>query len=198
MKLCCIILVSVAAGGCSTYTIEHRTRPAYLYATQRNLPQEEIREDGTIVEYSTITGDASPMLQEYMSGIELRAEDEETGEVTLLAILPEHLLQHLLICLRERDWDLLFEQILSTETHDAYAGQEDGRAKFDLFFETNRRELARTVQRMLKGKAFGDVLVQDEGRLITMTFAPSIRGSYRYRVIELVRDGEFLRLRIIR
>jgi hypothetical protein len=51
---------------------------------------------------------------------------------------------------------------------------------------------------MLKGKAFGDVLMQDEGRLITMTFAPSIRGSYRYRVIELVRDGEFLRLRIIR
>jgi hypothetical protein len=198
VKLWSIILVTAAVGGCSTYTIEHRKRPAYLYATQKNLPQEEIREDGTIVEYSTITGDASPMLQEYMAGIELRTEDEETGEVTLRAILPEHLLQHLLICLRERDWELLFEQVLSAETHDAYAVQEQGRAKFDLFFETNRRELARTVQRMLKGKAFGDVLMQDEGRLITMTFAPSIRGSYRYRVIELVRDGEFLRLRIIR
>ncbi len=182
---------------CSTYTIEHRKRSSWEVAMDRTLPMEVVRDDGTIVRYSTNGGSASRLTQEYLDSLDLRSEDEVTGEVTLRAVLPEHLLQHLLSCLRDRNWDLVHGQLISEATRANYSGEE-GRAKFDEWFERHRRELARTMQRMLHGLSFGDILFHEEGTIITMTFAPGIRGDYPFTTIDMVREGEYLTLGVIR
>ena len=64
--------------------------------------------------------------------------------------------------------------------------------------QRHRRELARTMQRMLHGLSFGDVLFDEKGTVITMTFAPGIRGDYPFTTIDMVREGEYLALGVIR
>jgi hypothetical protein len=182
---------------CTTQRVEFHKRPAWHYAMGGEIPDEIVQEDGTIIKYATVGGSRSAAVSQYLDGIELRSEDEVTGEVTLRAILPEHVLEQMLICLRDRDWDLLYEQVLSTATRQNYELKERGREEFHAFFEKYRKELGKTVQRLLRGKSFGDVTHRTVGDYTIVTFAPGSLGNFKFHTVKLVREGEFLKLSII-
>ena len=183
--------------GCETQRVEYHTRPAWHYAMDKQMDDEIIQEDGTIIRYATVGGTQSQAVENYLEGIELRTEDEITGEVTLKAILPEHVLEQTLLCLRDRDWDLLYEQVLSTATRENYEKKEYGREEFIAFFEKHRKELGKTVQRLLRGKAFGDVMHTTVGDLTIVTFTPGSLGNFKFHAVKLVRENEFLKLAVI-
>ena len=88
--------------GCQTQTIEYRSRPSWQTALSSGLHSEQVREDGTIMKYSSANEHSSQALQEYLNSINLEETDEFTGERTLRAVLPDHVLMHLLTCLRDR------------------------------------------------------------------------------------------------
>ncbi|MDP6693159.1 MAG: hypothetical protein QF444_02445 [Phycisphaerales bacterium] len=182
---------------CKTQKVEYRTRPAWHYAMGTEMPNEEVGEDGTIIRYTTVGGSQSSAVANYLDGIELRSENEITGEVTLRAILPEHVLEQTLVCLRDRDWNLLYEQVLSTATRENYEAKEYGREEFIAFFEKNRKELGKTVQRLLRGKSFGDVVHKNIGNFVVVSFAPGSVGNFKFHTVKLCREGEFLKLAII-
>jgi hypothetical protein len=163
----------------------------------KEMPDEIVREDGTIIRYSIVGGTTSQAVADYLDGIELRTEDEITGEVTLKAILPEHVLEQTLICLRDRDWDLLYEQVLSTATRENYDAKEYGREEFNAFFETYRIDLGKTVQRLLRGKSFGDVMYNTIGDMTIVTFTPGSLGNFKFHTVKLIREGEYLKLAVI-
>jgi hypothetical protein len=182
---------------CKTQRVEYHNRPAWHYAMDKEMPNEFVQEDGTIVRYSTVGGSRSDAVSQYLDGIELRSEDEITGEVTLRAVLPEHVLEQTLICLRDRNWDLLFDQVLSTETRKNYETKEYGREEFNAFFEKYRKELGKTVQRLLRGKSFGDVVHKRNGEYTIVAFAPGSLGNFKFHSVTLIQEGEFLKLAVI-
>jgi hypothetical protein len=189
-----ILLIFIAAAGCATQKVEYRTRPAWHYGMSNNIKNEITRDDGTIVEYALIGGQNSAAVQEYLNSIQLEEVDELTGEITLRAVLPEHVLSQLLTCLRDRNWDLLFDQILSDEARHYFESRENGVAEFQSFFINNRRDLAKVLQRMVKGNAFGDVKLINEGSFTKITLAARTSRDYKFKKVTLVRENDFLKL----
>ncbi len=192
-----LLIFCLAIPACKTQRVEYHKRPAWHYTMDRNIADEIVQDDGTVVKYSTVGGTRSAAVSQYLDGIELRSEDEITGEVTLRAVLAEHILEQTLICLRDRDWDLLYDQVLSSATRENYESKEHGREEFHAFFNTYRKELGKTVQRLLRGKSFGDVTHKTVGDYTIITFAPGSLGNFKFHTVKLVREGEFLKLAVI-
>jgi hypothetical protein len=159
-----------------------------------SMENEVILEDGTIVKYAPVGGSNSAAVQQYLDSIELQEVDELTGEITLRAVLPKHVLSQLLTCLRDRNWDLLYEQVLSKEARNHFESNENGTTYFQTFFDTNRRDLAKLLQRMIKGSAFGDVRQFDDGRFTIISIAAHSAKDYRFKKVTLVREDDFLKL----
>ena len=118
---------------CKTQTIEYRTRPTWHTALAGGLPSEDIRGDGTIVKFKNANETSSLAYQKYIDSIILEEEDVATGVVTLRAVLPEHVLTHVLTCLRDRSWNLLYNQLISAQMKQHYENLDQGREKFDAF-----------------------------------------------------------------
>ncbi len=161
------------------------------------MANEVVRNDGTVVKYVPIGGSTSVAVQEYLDTIALQETDETTGDTTLRAVLPVHVLTQTLVCLRDRDWDLLYDQILSSAAQDYFGSREAGKAEFVAFFETHRNDLAKSMQKMIQGKPFGDVVMKEEGRTIRMSFSPRMVGNFSFRKITFYREGEYLKLHSI-
>jgi hypothetical protein len=193
--LCCgWLLINT---GCKQQTVEYRSRPAWQSALTGNLPKEHVRSDGTIMKFQSGDNQCSA-LQEYLDTIELEEVDELTGKKTLRAIFPKHVLTHTLTCLRDRTWDLLFEQLVSSEMQEFYNQKENGREEFEVFFSSNRREIAKTLQRILGGSGFGDVTISRNEHEIIHTLSDRVGRDYTFKRVSFVREGEFLRLHSIR
>ena len=186
-------LLSIVAG-CATERIEYRTRPAWHYSMSDSMENEIIQEDGTIVKYSPVGGTNSTAVQQYLDTIELHEVNDLTGEITLRAVLPEHVLSQLLTCLRDRNWELLYKQVLSREAQTHFESKENGTTYFQTFFDSNRRDIGKLLQRMIKGSAFGDVRQIEDGRFTIITIAPHSANDYRFKKITLVREHDFLKL----
>lgn len=183
--------------GCKTQTIEYRTRPTWHTALAGGLPTERVRNDGTIVKYKKANETSSVAFQLYIDSIALEEEDEDTGEITLRAVLPEHILKHVLTCLRDRSWDLLYNQLISTKMKRYYDEREQGRKEFDAFFSTNRRELAKTLQRIHGGIGFGDVITTERNNIVIHTLSARIQRDYTFNSITFIRESQFLKLHAI-
>ncbi len=190
----CILFIFLSAAGCETQKIEYRTRPAWHYSISDSIENEIALEDGTIVKYSPVGGQNSAAVQEYLNSVQLEEVNELTGEVTLRAVLPEHVLSQLLTCLRDRDWGLLYEQILSEEARYYFESRENGTREFRAFFEGNRRDLAKLLQRMIKGNAFGDVRQIEDGNFIITTLAAHASRDYRFKKVTLIQENDYLKL----
>lgn len=192
-----IMLAIVPVIGCETRRVEFHTRPAWHYSMTKSMSNEVVRDDGTVVKYTPIGGSTTTAVQAYLDGITLEETDETTGDTTLRAVLPIHVLTQTLVCLRDRNWDLLHDQILSGAAQAYFAARENGREEFVSFFETYRSDIAKSMQKMIQGKPFGDVLMEEEGRMIRMTFSPRMVGNFKFRMITFFREGEYLKLHSI-
>ena len=192
-----IIVGLFTCGGCETKRVEYHTRPAWHYSMTKTMASEVVRNDGTVVKYVPIGGSTSVAVQKYLDTIALQETDETTGDTTLRAVLPVHVLTQTLVCLRDRDWDLLYDQILSGAARDYFDSREAGKAEFIAFFETHRNDLAKSIQKMIQGKPFGDVMMKEEGRTIRMSFSPRMVGNFKFRNITFYREGEYLKLHSI-
>ena len=93
---------------------------------------------------------------------------------------------------------LTSEQILSNEMKQFYENEENGREQFVDFFSSNRRELAKTLQRMHGGKGFGEVTSVQQGNVIMYSFIPRVARSYTFKSVSFMRENEFLKLHSIR
>lgn len=191
-------LVFFAICSCETQTVEYRSRPTWHTALSREIPMEKVRKDGTIMKYSASNAELSRPMQEYLDSIVLEEKDERTGKLTLRSIFPEHVIKHTMTCLRDRNWELLFEQIIGTEIRQNYSNREDGRKEFESFFSQNRKELARTLQRIHQGLGFGDVQVYENGNLTTHTLSPRVASEYTFTSVVFIREDQFLKLHSIR
>jgi len=197
VKRICGVCIYVCAIGCETKTVEYHNRPSWHASLSRDLPSQEVRDDGTVVHYGGLHEKYNKPMQEYLDSVVLEEKNERTGKVTLRALFPEHVLDQTLKCLRDKEWDILFDQIISTKSKEMYLNQENGREEFDSFFATNRRELARTLQRIRKGIGFGDVIIQEDGEVSNYVLSPRIARDYTYRRVSFVREEQFLKLHSI-
>jgi len=194
MRAALLLLFCSPLANCQTETIEHRHVPAWHIAMGKELPKNSSKEGNAKVVYSTLGGSNSIAVQEYLYSVELEAKDEETGEVTLKAVLPEQLLSQALVCLRDRNWHVLYGQVLSTGAQRYFKSVDEELAYFQSYFDANRLEIAKTMRKMMQSRTFGDTLVRQEGNRILMYFSSNMLGDFQFKRIELVKEGELVKL----
>lgn len=187
--------------GCEPYRIEYHKRPAYYKrAVKGDLPDRVVLDDGTIIIYEEIGKDGGPALSsrgETKDTFKVR-EEMEDGSIVLRALLPEHVIGNALLCMRNQEYELLWEQMLSERTKMAYEAEGQGVDEFAAFCREHRTELGKTLNRMLMGLATGETVVEPMGDgTIRCRFWPQVAQQFAFKRVTLVREDFGLRLLLI-
>jgi len=194
--------VMCCAVGCEPYRIEYRKMPEfYRKASESRIPDRYEREDGTVV--VNVFGDESEGEMQRKANSKSEPfkirEETESGEVRIRALLPEHVLANTMTCIKNQEYELLWEQMLSERTKMAYAEQGMSKEQFVQFFQEHRQELARTVNRMILGLPRQEVVAENlGGGIIQYRFQPHVARAFRFTKVQIVNEGLGLKLLIIK
>ncbi len=187
-----------ATAGCETYRVEYHRRPAfYKSAAVGKLEDRVTLEDGTVLVYTT-RGDEQPT-GDGVSGKRFQVREElDDGTIILRAMLPQHVLANTMTCLRNQEYELIWDQLLSKQTKHSYELQDQGYDQFAAFFEANRLELGATLTRMMLGLSRGESYMENlGGGVILYRFHPRIASQFQFKTAKVVAEGGGLKLLII-
>jgi hypothetical protein len=192
-----ISTLAVFALGCEPYRIEYHRRPEYYSKlVEGDLPNRVVLEDGTVIVYNAERD--SGVQQEEKRPFMIR-EEMEDGTIVLRAALPQHVIANTLTCISNREYELLWDQMLSERTKMAYEAEGQGAEEFGAFFSKHREELAKTLNRMMRGLVSHDVVVEQAGNgVIVLRFWPQVAQQFKFRRVEIVHEGLGLKLLLIR
>ena len=188
--------------GCEPYRIEHRQRPAfYQRASDQELPSEVILEDGTVMKFSEKRPGRSDASEESLAGAERIEIREQTadGVVTLRAFAPEHVLAHAKQCIRQREYQLIWDQLLAAETREAYLRSGQDFTFFAEFCERNRADLMEMFNRMGFGFYSSDVVQESIGsNAFRIRLHPSLGSQFAFTEFDVVKEPGGLKWLMVR
>ena len=188
--------------GCEPYRIEHRQRPAfYQRASDQELPSEVVLEDGTVMKFSEKRAGRSEASQDSLAGAERIEIRERTadGAVTLRAYAPEHVLAHAKQCIRQREYELLWDQLLAAETRSVYLKSGQDYTAFAGFCEQNRGDLMEMFNRMGFGFYSSDVVQESIGNdAFRVRLHPSLGAQFKFTEFDVVRESDGLKWLMVR
>ncbi len=184
---------------CTTYRVEYHRRPSYYSAASLGeLPKSITLEDGTVVVYNERPVASGPKREAKGEPAQIRAEQED-GTVILRAFAPRDVLSNTLSCLKNHEYELLWDQILSAQTKRAYEERGQGAEEFTAFLQEHRLELAATLTRLLLGTQRQEVVMENVGSgVIRFSFHPHVASQFQFKTVEVVSEPEGLRLLMIR
>ena len=199
LVLGCVAL-TLATAGCETYRVEYHRRPAYYKSAAVGQLEDEITlEDGTVLIFSPRETEARTDGAD--SGADARfqiREELDDGTIVLRAYLPQQVLANTLTCLRNQEYDLIWEQLLADRTKRSYELREMGYEEFAAFFGANRMELAATLTRLMLGLSRGESFMENTGGgVVRFSFHPRIARQFEFKVAEVVGEGGGLKLLMI-
>lgn len=190
--------------GCTPYRIEHRERPPFhRQASDGELPEEVVLEDGTILRFTeqkvTHSGDGVEAMERIETQkISLR-EETTNGSVKIRAYAPEHVLAHAKQGIRMREYRVMWDQLLAQETRRKYDRSGKGYEDFARFCEENRSDLMETFNRMGFGLYSTDVIQESIGRnAIRYKLHPRLASQFEFTEFDVVREDGGMKWLMIR
>lgn len=199
----CAAALLAAAGishlaGCKPVRTEYRTRPAfYAVASETPLPDELQMADGTRIVYREDRPQGMDLADPDAEVFSIR-EEKDDGSVVLRCMLAEHVIANAMTCLRNEEYELMWEQLLARRTRDAYEEQGEGVEAFQEFMSAERPSIMETLNRMGFG-FFGPDVVLDRlpGGVVRARFSPRLSEQFRYRYVDMVMEPDGLKLLLI-
>lgn len=198
------LAAALAMSACRADRVEYHKRPAfYQRASATPLPDEIVLDDGTIIKYRSTQAPGIAGLNPGAKTFQIR-EEHDDGKITLRALLPEHVIANALTCLRNEEYQLMYEQMLAAPTRQAYDDQGadvegGGLAAFTGYMRQHRHDLANTLARMTTGFTSQEVKLTNLGDGVTRcSLRPQIAGPFRFKVIDVVKEGGNLKLLMVR
>ncbi len=192
-----LAVAALAAGtaGCKTYRVERYKGPTLAQALGDG-PREITLEDGTVVVYATPKVDGSPGLRREGEGKPLRIREErEDGTIVLRAWLPQDVLANMLTCLRNREYELFWEQMVSETSKMEYEHAGMGMTDFASWCGRNRNELAATLTRMLTGLQHNEAYLQNRGAgVVRCRLVPAVAAQFQFTIADVISEPGGLRL----
>ncbi len=200
-----MIGLASALGGCESYRVEYHTRPAYYRNATSGAMEDRITlQDGTVLVFTSrdLSGDIGDHSDDMGDGPSERfqvREELDDGTIVLRAFLPQHVLANTMTCLRNQEYELIWEQLLSEQTKRSYEAREQGYDEFAAFFTANRLELAATLTRLMLGLSRGESFMSNDGDgVVRFYFHPRIGPEFEFKTVEVVAEGGGLKLLMIK
>ena len=201
MKFGLFLLIFINSGasvflvGCAEERTEYHYRSqAEADAIGRPVDETFVKADGTKVVYSSkrrekinvqgSNADAGSTTSAVeIPPVDLR-EKKASGEVILRATFPEHVVDHLTECVRNEEYELIWNQLLSTGAKRDLESR-GGIKYFKTFFTNNRNEVMATLNCMRINLKNGHVALQktDDSHM-TAELDSTLRRSYKFTVID--------------
>jgi hypothetical protein len=173
-------------GACTPYRIEHHNRPSYYQqASREDLPDEVKLADGTIVRYSERGASSHhKKANDESQPFEIRSVADD-GRVTLRNLIPEHVVSNMMTCIRNEEYDLVYDQLLSERARVIFENEGGSREAFADYCQKNRRDIMTTLNRLSFGFGGQDVYLKPTGNgIMRAGFSPRISQSFRFRYVE--------------
>ena len=186
--------------GCTPYRIEHHTRPT-IGSVLGDRPEEVRLEDGTVIRYASGNRRTTPKRSSSDAKPARIREEHEDGTVELRAWVPQDVLSNYLACLRNREYELFWDQMIADITKQEYEarGRDDGKQEFMEFCQKNRNELVASLNRMIAGLPRNEALVENAGNgILRVRLYPPIAKGYVFTSADIVREIGGMKLAIIR
>jgi hypothetical protein len=183
---------------CETYRVEYHRRPAfYKSAAVGQLEDRVTLEDGTVLVYTTRGGSQDSGAGASGERFQIR-EELDDGTIILRAMLPQHVLANTMTCLRNQEYELIWDQLLSKQTKHSYELRDQGYDQFAAFFKVNRLELGATLTRMMLGLSRGESYMENMGGgVILYRFHPRIASEFDFKTVKVIAEDGGLKLLII-
>ena len=204
-----ICSVGLFQNGCATQRTEYHYR-SQSEADSMGRPVDEtfVKADGTKVVYSSkrpqkvkdtnaSDGATSALLDPEQPAIDLR-EKKASGDIVLRAIFPEQVVDHVTECVRNEEYDLIWNQLLSAGAKNDLDGR-GGLKYFTTFFTTNRKEVMATLNCMKINFKNGHVIIRksDDTHLMAQLDS-SLRKNYKFTTMEFESTPTGMKLVSIR
>ena len=195
------VLAMLVLGGCGSYVIEYRDRPSYYQTAALGGTEDRVTlDDGTVLVFRTRqpTSNMRRSAGDGADRFQVR-EELDDGSIVLRALLPEHVLTITLTCVRNEEYEILWEQMVAEPTKRAYGLRGEGYEEFALFFSVNRLEIAATLTRMLLGLSRQEAYMESAaGGVIRYRFHPRVGAQFKFKTVEVVAEVGGMKLLIIR
>lgn len=127
-------------------------------------------------------------------------EVNDDGSVVLRAMLPEHVIANVMVCLRNQEYFELWEQVVADSSRRLYTSRGEGVEEFVRWCVKHRSELMMTLNRMSFGYYGGsDVMIDRMPDLsVRIRFSPTIASQFDFREIVVVQERDGMKLAGIR
>ena len=189
-----------ACTACETERVEYHKRPAfYDRMAGGDLPSEVVMEDGTIIRYNSPSAQQSSYGRPDGSKPFHMREEAEDGTITLQCLVPEHVLVNTLTCLRNEEYQLMWDQLLATQARDRYEESGEGEKEMELSMRKWRDDLIATLNRMIAGIPHQETKFTNMGEGVTRCQLRSqIAEPYRFKTVDVVKEGVDVKLLYIK
>ena len=127
-------------------------------------------------------------------------EVDDDGSVTYRAILPEHVIGNVMTCLRNQEYDALWNQVVCESTRRQWESGGRTYEDFVAWCVKNRSELMMTLNRMSFGYYGGSDVVVDRlpDASVRVRFSPHLASQFKFRELYVVMDRQGMGLAGIR
>ncbi len=114
------------------------------------------------------------------------------GTITLLAPLPEYLVNHLHAALIDQDYDLIMKQLVAFEAVELYKMQGRDPNEITQWLAANRRDVVQMLLRMNRGFNSTGVVWEKSGDTYRMKLTGRTAQGMRFTILDLTREnGDF-------
>jgi hypothetical protein len=193
----CVIagLSATWCAGCEPYRVEYRTYPSFYTKAGLDMPDALRLDDGTVVVYreqddESDVGISALSTSGEPSGRSIREEFPD-GRVQLRNYLPEHVLANLFHCLRNEEYAIIYEQLLSNESKVRWEEEGNTPEDFMAFFRQHRQAIAKTVNRIILGLPREEVERKFAGNFaVCFRLRRHLADQFPYRQVEVLRDDD--------
>ncbi len=123
-------------------------------------------------------------------------EVRDDGSVVYRAILPEHVIGNTMTCLRNQEYDALWNHVVSENARRGYLASGKSQEAFVKWCVANRGELMMTLNRMSFGYYGGSDVVVDQlaNMRFRVRFSPHLGQQFKFRELTIVQEGFGMKL----
>ena len=186
--------------GCEPTVVQYRKKPAYYQQMAGASFRNGVTDEGVEIRWQEPTKAAANPYEQVIGKEVFRIREEQPdGTVIIQAKLPQHVLINTLTCLRNNEYQLLWDQMLARSTRNFYERQEDGYIKYESHLRKHRKDMAAMINRMIVGKTFGEMETQhaDDGT-IRCRLRKKLRREFDFKEVLIVSEDHKLKLLTIR
>lgn len=197
LSVCSVVITSAALCGCGSYRVEYVEIPEFYHqASATKIPDEIVLEDGTVVKYRTRNVHTTYGRGKESEPFRSRQETED-GATVIRCLTTDHVLANTLACIRNQEYELLWDELICDDTKLDYDTQGMGFEDFAAFMREYRVDLVRSLTRMVMGLPHAEVDMQFQGPYARAKLRPQVQGDFRFRKVDMVREGVWWKLKHI-